>query len=99
MNIMVISSRPQEVQGALLKSIGERCPDGQQFFVVGFKEEAEGSLLPLFDLDTQNEPNKHAIIVANDIRHLWQGMRQLLDVVIEIKSTDAEEWIVQLLLR
>jgi hypothetical protein len=83
MNIMIITERPDDVLTQVSRLQYEKNPNGQRFISVGFEGKAESALIPLFDLDRQQDMNQHVLVVADDINHLWQGMRQLLDIVIE----------------
>ena len=96
MNIMIITERPDNVLASVSRLMWE-SPGGQRFACIGFEGAAESALTELFDLDFQQDPNQHAIVVADDIGHLWQGMRQLLDIVIETRNKEVEEWLFQLL--
>jgi len=98
MNIMIITERPDDVLTQVSRFY-EKNYEGQSFISVGFEEDAESALTEFFDLDCHQDPNHHLIIVSNDIRHLWQGMRELLDMVIETRNREAEEWFVSLLNR
>ncbi len=51
----------------------------------------------LFDHDTQQNPQEHLVIVADDIEHLWQGARLLVDIVLQTRNGDAEQWLLTVL--
>jgi hypothetical protein len=93
---MVITERPEDVQGKMVRLYKERL-DGQVFIPVGFESDAESALSVIFDLDYHRDPKKHVVIIADDISHLWQGARELLDIVVETKSEESEDWFVNLL--
>lgn len=95
MNIMIITPRAHNTP--LNGLMGKETFNGQNYVCVGFEGKAESALTPFFDLDLQRDPKRHVLIIANDITHLWQGMRQLLDVVLETSNPEAEEWLVNLL--
>jgi hypothetical protein len=95
MNIMIITQRAHSTP--LNGLMGEETFNGQHFICVGFEGKAESALTPLFDLNLQRDPKRHVVIIADDITHLWQGMRQLLDVVLETSNPEVEEWLVNLL--
>jgi len=99
MNIMIITERPHDVLTSLSRLQWEKHPGNQRFVSVGFEGEAESALTEFFDLDAQRDPNKHFLVVVDNIRHLWQGMRQLLDMVIETRNGEVEEWLINLLSR
>lgn len=95
MNIMIITQRAHNTP--LNGLMGGQSPNGQHFVCIGFEGKAESALTPLFDLDLQRDPKRHAVIIADDISHLWQGSRQLLDIVLETRNAEAEEWLTKLL--
>jgi len=97
MNIMIITERPDDVLTKVSRLQYEKNPNGQRFISVGFEGKAESALTPFFDLDYYQDLNKHLLVVADDIRHLWQGMRELLDMVIETRNEEVEKWLVILL--
>jgi len=92
---MIITQRANNT--SLNGLMAGESPNGQNFVCVGFEGKAESALTPLFDLDLQRDPKRHAVIIADDISHLWQGSRQLLDVVIETSNPEAEQWLANLL--
>jgi hypothetical protein len=97
MNIMIITERAKTYQASLSRLMWAKNPNGQRFFVIGFEGKAESALSQVFDHNTKENPNNHLVIVADDISHLWQGVRPLLDIVLETRSSEVEEWFVDLL--
>jgi hypothetical protein len=97
MNVMIITERPDEVQNSLNHLMYDKHPNGEHFVVIGFEGKAESALTECFDLDLQGDTKRHLLVVADNIGHLWQGMRQLLDIVIETRNAEAEEWLTKLL--
>ena len=97
MNVILITERPKEVQLKLNNLMYDLRPDKQLFFVVGFEGDTEASMEEFISLDAQRSFNKHVIMVADNISHLWQGSRQLLDIVMETRNEEAEEWFTHLL--
>ena len=93
MNIMIITERPDEVSSKLGYLMSDKV-HGKIFIILGFEGKAEASWQEFFSLDYQGD---NLILVADNIQHLWQGMRHLLDVVIETKNIEAEGWLVRLL--
>ena len=96
MNIMIITERSHQAN-PLNGLMSGQSPNGQNFICIGFEGKAESALTPLFNLNLQGDPKRHAVIIADDISHLWQGSRQLLDVVIETSNPEAEQWLANLL--
>jgi len=93
---MIITERSHQTN-PLNGLMSGQSPNGQNFVCIGFEGKAESALTPLFDLNLQGDPKRHAVIKADDISHLWQGSRQLLDAVIETRNPEAEQWLANLL--
>ena len=96
MNIMILTERTDDVLSKM-SNFYKMNYTGQSIISVGFEGDTESALTEFFDLDCHRNPNHHLVIVADDIRRLWQGMRELLDVVIEMQTEEVEDWFIGLL--
>jgi hypothetical protein len=89
---MIISDNPQETANKLGR-LYEKPPPNQFYGIGPVILDTWSSASPFTSFDTDANPNMHLVIIADNLEKLWQGTRRLLDIVIETKNTDVDEWL------
>lgn len=95
MNIMIISSSPDKM-GDKLGRLHAKHPPNQNYLMTVILTDWSAATT-FINYDTQTNPNVHLIIIADRIDRLWQGARQLLDIIIETDNEDVDEWLATML--
>ena len=70
----------------------------RSYIMMGIEDGTQAAIPEIVDF--YNDPDRHVIVKVDDPQKLWQGVRERhLDMIIEVKNDDAEEWFLNLFTR